>query len=41
VRIEPALNISDALIDEVLDALEDTLKEIDQSTPVIERDPED
>jgi len=41
VRFEPALNISDALIDEVLDALEDTLKEIDQSTPVIERDPED
>src|SRR5215471_3357493 len=33
VRIEPALNIPDALIDKVLDALEDTLKEVDQSTP--------
>jgi putrescine aminotransferase len=29
VRIEPALNIEEKLIDEVLDALEDTLKEID------------
>jgi len=40
VRIEPALNIPDALIGKVLDALEDTLKEIDQSTPVIEPDTE-
>ena len=32
VRFEPALNISDALIDEILDKLEDTLKEIDRNT---------
>ena len=33
VRIEPALNIPDALIDEVLDILEDTLKEVDARPP--------
>ena len=38
VRIEPALNIPDALIDEVLDALEDTLKEVDQANPQIRPD---
>jgi len=41
VRFEPALNISNALIDKVLDALEDTLKEVDQSTPEIVPDEED
>jgi putrescine aminotransferase len=40
VRIEPALNIPDPLIGKVLDALEDTLKEVDQDTPVIEPDAE-
>jgi putrescine aminotransferase len=41
VRFEPALNISQALIDKVLDALEDTLKEVDQSTPDIAPDEDD
>ena len=41
VRIEPALNISIALVDRLLDALEDTLKEIDAATPVITPDLED
>jgi putrescine aminotransferase len=41
VRIEPALNISDKMIDEVLDRLEDTLKEIDQTTPVITPEEDD
>ncbi len=41
VRIEPALNISNALIDKVLDALEDTLKEVDQATPEVVPDEED
>lgn len=31
VRIEPALNIPDTMIDEILDRLEDTLKEIDRT----------
>jgi len=41
VRIEPALNISDALIDEVLDILEETLKEVDRETATITRDEDD
>ena len=41
VRIEPALNIPDALIDRVLDALEDTLREVDQATPEIVPDETD
>ena len=41
VRFEPALNIPNALIDKVLDALEETLKEVDQSTPEIVPDEED
>jgi putrescine aminotransferase len=41
VRFEPALNISQELIDKVLDALEDTLKEVDQSTPDIAPDEDD
>ncbi len=38
VRIEPALNIDDQLIDEVLDALEDTLTEVDRSMTIIQPD---
>jgi putrescine aminotransferase len=41
VRLEPALNIPDRLIDQVLDALEDTLREVDEATPEIQRDDED
>lgn len=41
VRIEPALNISDALIDEVLEILEETLKEVDRETAVIHHDEDD
>ncbi len=41
VRIEPALNIADALIDEVLDVLEETLKEVDRETSTITRDEDD
>ena len=41
VRIEPALNISDALIDEVLDILEETLKEVDRDTAYIHHDEDD
>ena len=41
VRIEPALNIADALIDEVLDILEETLKEVDRETATITRDEDD
>jgi putrescine aminotransferase len=38
VRIEPALNIPDKLIQEVLEALEETLKEVDDATPDIKTD---
>ena len=38
VRIEPALNIPDKLIQEVLGALEETLKEVDEATPDIKAD---
>jgi putrescine aminotransferase len=38
VRIEPALNIPDRLIGEVLSALEETLKEVDEATPDIQKD---
>jgi acetylornithine/succinyldiaminopimelate/putrescine aminotransferase len=38
VRIEPALNIPDKLIEQVLDAFEDTLREVDASTPDIKAD---
>jgi putrescine aminotransferase len=41
VRIEPALNIPDRLIGEVLSALEDTLKEVDDETPDIQKDEDD
>ena len=41
MRFEPALNIPQELIDKVLDALEDTLKEVDQSTPDIAPDEDD
>jgi putrescine aminotransferase len=38
VRIEPALNIPDKLINDVLGALEETLKEVDDATPDIKAD---
>jgi putrescine aminotransferase len=38
VRIEPALNIPDRLIHDVLGALEETLKEVDEATPDIKAD---
>jgi putrescine aminotransferase len=41
VRIEPALNIPDQLIDEILERLEDTLKDIDRNTPTIAQEEED
>ncbi len=41
VRVEPALNIPDSLLDEVLDALEDTLQDVDREMTVIEPDEED
>ena len=40
VRIEPALNIPDKLLEQVVDALEDTLKEVDQEMPDIKADEE-
>jgi putrescine aminotransferase len=36
VRFEPALNVADPLLDEILECLEDTLKEIDRTTDKIE-----
>ena len=41
VRIEPALNIPDEMIDQVLEILEDTLKEVDRETGVIHHDEDD
>ena len=41
VRIEPALNIPDEHIDRVLEALEDTLREVDQAMPEIVPDEAD
>ena len=40
VRIEPALNIPDKLLEQVVDALEDTLKEVDHDMPDIKADEE-
>ena len=40
VRLEPALNIPDKLIRDVIDALEDTLKEVDIEMPDIKADEE-
>jgi putrescine aminotransferase len=40
VRFEPALNIPDKLIQDVLGALEDTLREVDEATPDIKADEE-
>jgi putrescine aminotransferase len=40
VRLEPALNIPDELIRAVVDALEDTLKEVDLAMPDIKADEE-
>lgn len=41
VRIEPALNMPDPMIDEVLEKLEDTLKEVDRTTPDIKPEEDD
>jgi putrescine aminotransferase len=41
VRIEPALNIPDTTIDEILDKLEDTLKEIDRTELTITPEEDD
>ena len=41
VRIEPALNIPDPLIDEILDKLEDTLKEVDKEMTVVTPEEDD
>jgi putrescine aminotransferase len=41
VRIEPALAIADTLIDDVLDRLEDTLREVERETPTIVPDAEE
>ena len=40
VRLEPALNIPDKLLRDVMDALEETLKEVDDATPDIKKDEE-
>jgi putrescine aminotransferase len=40
VRIEPALNIPDKLLEEVMNALEDTLREVDEAMPDIKADEE-
>lgn len=41
VRFEPALNIPEPLLDQILDKLEDTLKEIDQSMAVVQPEEDD
>jgi putrescine aminotransferase len=41
VRFEPALNIPDSMLDEILEKLEDTLSEIDQNTPVVTPEEDD
>ncbi len=41
VRIEPALNMPDPMIDEVLEKLEDTLKEVERTTPDIKPEDDD
>lgn len=41
VRIEPALNIPDTMIDEILERLEDTLKEIDRTELTITPEEDD
>lgn len=41
VRFEPALNIPDPLIDEILEKVEDTLKEVDRTTPDIKVEEDD
>lgn len=41
VRFEPALNIDDKLIDEVLDVLEDTLKDVDNQMAVVTPEDDD
>ncbi len=41
VRFEPALNIDDALIDEVLETLEETLKDVDQQMATVTPEDDD
>ena len=41
VRFEPALNIDEKLIDEVLEILEDTLREVDDQTAVVTPEDDD
>jgi len=41
VRIEPALNIPEALLDVILDKIEETLKEIDKSLPEVKTEEDD
>jgi putrescine aminotransferase len=41
VRIEPALNIPDNMLDDILDKMEDTLKEVDKETPVVQVEDDD
>jgi len=41
VRFEPALNVPENLLDEVLDVLEETLKEVDRETPVVHVEEDD
>jgi putrescine aminotransferase len=41
VRIEPALNVPEALLDEILDKMEDTLREIDKSLTEVKVEEDD
>ena len=41
VRIEPALNVPEALLDDILDKMEDTLKEIDKSLTEVKVEEDD
>jgi acetylornithine/succinyldiaminopimelate/putrescine aminotransferase len=41
VRFEPALNIDEKLIDEVLEVLEDTLQDVDNQMSVVTPEEDD
>jgi predicted nucleotide-binding protein len=41
VRLEPALNMPDKMLDEILDKLEDTLIEVDKAMVTITPDDDD
>ena len=41
VRLEPALNVPEPLLDEILDKFEDTLKEIDRNTSEVKPEEDD